>query len=629
MKSKNLVSMYLLVLCPTVCLQDTDLHMLLAKAMILTFRLSGSFTSLPCVLYAQRFQFETYSGAQVTNPLSVKTKVHVPRSPTALLSSAEREKVFLEVHIQNLTPDAMWLQRMRFEPIEGWHVQDTSMSLSGETIDDGTIFPASMALMQPQDTRQYVYILSPKELSLFPLTHAPGAIVPLGRLDISWRSAFGEPGRLLTSVSLLLLLSSSYSCVIQMLSRRIPLIQGAGPAQPPAPPPKQPVSALPLHLQRSNTVSSGTGTPPRVQSPQLTQRPMSPPVVAGTPAPYRPASPFRTRTGASMSLSTLPQSPVVAAPPPSNPAIRRPDETVDVQLTIRDIPREKLFVEKPFRIAFTATVSAPVIPSGPGQPRKQRVLSLIVQHVQPSRGAAAPPSSSAVGASTADTWSPRMTPFGFSTPSPYGTPHRGDFPDTLAQKLMYASPRHATSDLTSDAGTENGGGDITPAPPTREERFTTILPPPFAATDAADRVNSEDVRFLGPSAVFLPQLRLLSAQIGAADDMDHPSAGHERNLSESTVDSDADSELHEPLRSRIPRALASQDFELEFILGKAGYATVGGLRILVVEDRTVEGEDQVSSNDRPIWLPEARTLKEWDVIAEVWVNTALETAGTQ
>jgi hypothetical protein len=54
--------------------------------------------------------------------------------------------------------------------------------------------------MQPQDMRQYIYILVPKVLSGLPITHAPGSVISLGRLDIAWRSSFGEPGRLLTSV---------------------------------------------------------------------------------------------------------------------------------------------------------------------------------------------------------------------------------------------------------------------------------------------------------------------------------------------------------------------------------------------------------------------------------------------
>lgn len=138
----------------------------------------------------------------MTNPLSVKTKVHLPRSPSALHSVSEREKVFLEVHIQNLTQDAMYLQRMHFECTDGWHAVDANIGdITGK--DQGeSLFSGVMALMQPQDMRQYIYILTPSTIPTFPVAHTPGAVIPLGRLDISWRSSFGEPGRLLTSVSL-------------------------------------------------------------------------------------------------------------------------------------------------------------------------------------------------------------------------------------------------------------------------------------------------------------------------------------------------------------------------------------------------------------------------------------------
>lgn len=127
----------------------------------------------------------------------MKTKVHLPRSPSALLSRCEREKVFLEVHIQNLTQDALWFQRIGFECADGWNVEDINTA-TGDSQDG--LFMGDDALMQPQDMRQYIYILTPKVLLDFPFTHAPGSVVSLGRLDIAWRSSFGEPGRLLTSV---------------------------------------------------------------------------------------------------------------------------------------------------------------------------------------------------------------------------------------------------------------------------------------------------------------------------------------------------------------------------------------------------------------------------------------------
>jgi trafficking protein particle complex subunit 13 len=84
------------------------------------------------------------------------------------------------------------------EAVDGWTVEDENM-LDTESQKE-SIFSESAALMQPQDMRQYAYSMSPTSTSNFPVVHAPGSIIPLGRLDISWRSSFGEPGRLLTSV---------------------------------------------------------------------------------------------------------------------------------------------------------------------------------------------------------------------------------------------------------------------------------------------------------------------------------------------------------------------------------------------------------------------------------------------
>lgn len=110
-----------------------------------------------------------------------------------MVSPPEREKIFLEVHIQNLMPDPVWFERMQFQCIDDWQVQDINC--------DDSVFSGSMALMQPQDMRQYIYILTPTAVPLASTPPTPGSTMPLGRLDISWRSSFGEPGRLLTSVS--------------------------------------------------------------------------------------------------------------------------------------------------------------------------------------------------------------------------------------------------------------------------------------------------------------------------------------------------------------------------------------------------------------------------------------------
>ncbi|KAI0948362.1 hypothetical protein AcV7_009128 [Taiwanofungus camphoratus] len=539
--------------------------------------------------------FRKFYKFAVTNPLSVKTKVHVPRAPSALLSRAEREKVFLEVHIQNLTQDAMWLERMQFECTDGWQVQDVN-HLDNE--DKENIFSGSMALMHPQDTRQYIYILTPMVLGALPVSYQPGSIVPLGRLDISWRSSYGEPGRLLTS----------------MLSRRIPLIQtppqSQTTTQAPVPPPKQPASAIPLHLQR--TASTTSGTPSRPRSPQLNQRPTSPPATG--PVPYRPGSPFRNRTTTAPATGT--QSPITLTSP--NAALRRPED-VEVDLVCRNIPREALHVETPFNIAFTVTVSAPVPVSRLNGIRRQRVLSLVVQHLLPPRSVDATSTTAVQAAPSREPWSPRLPSSGFSTPSPYGTPYRGDFQDTLAQRLLIASPRRANED-GDEPNTDTDGAE-TPAPGTNLSSNAVLLPPPFAqgGSGTGDKHQSANVVPVGSSTLFLPQFRLTppfgDVQRGFS---------HERNVSSSTTDSEADNEL-EDLSNASVKVVASQDFELLYMPLKTGFATIGGLRVVLVEDRMVHEEiiPDVSSADdgRRQYTTEVRILKEWDVISEAWISS--------
>ncbi|KAK7693181.1 hypothetical protein QCA50_002747 [Cerrena zonata] len=442
--------------------------------------------------------FRKFYKFQVTNPLSVKTKVHLPRSPSAMLSVAEREKVFLEVHIQNLTQDAMWLQRMHFESTDGWQVVDANGGNVAGKDPGESLFSGAMALMQPQDMRQYIYILTPSIIPPFPATHTPGAVIPLGRLDISWRSSFGEPGRLLTS----------------MLSRRIPLVQ---PMAVPAPPPKQAASALPLHLQRSASVASA---PSRMQSPHLAQRPMSPPAAPGSPQPYRPGSPFRNRQS-TIGVPPRVGSPAPVSPQPPTPTPQKPVPDIEIDLVVRSIPRDDLSIEKPFRVAFTLNVSA-LVPLAPtGQSRRRRNLTFAIQHVQPPRiRAAVLPK--AVTQTQTEPWSPRLPSSGFSTPSPYATPLRADFHDTLARKLLVASPRATSSEIGSDSGFDAEGRESareTPLPGgLRKAPEAITLPPPFAAIadpNAEPRQHSHDVVSQGPSALFLPamQFSIIDGQV--------------------------------------------------------------------------------------------------------------------
>ena len=448
--------------------------------------------------------------------MSVKTKVHSPKSPSALLSTVEREKIFLEVHIQNLTQDAICFERMSLECTDGWAMVDGNMLHTDG--NERSIFSGSMALMQPQDIRQYIYILTPKSVELLPSVHVPGSIIHLGRLDISWKSSFGEPGRLLTS----------------MLSRRIlPL---------PAP---QPASALPPYLKRS----FATSTPSRPHSPQLLSQSRP-----GTPPGQRPGSPMSGRPTPVTAI--MPQSP---SQTPMTPSIA---PELEAQLFIRQPPERSVLIETPFSISFGVVLST-TIPSG--KEGLKRKVALAVQYISrrtlPGLG---------VSTVNIESAAPSILSPGIPTPSSASA----TFNYTLAhQKFLAASSQPFTTEAESQ-DTDNLG------------HSQSVFPPPYIREEANGKVSlSSRVVPVGPSLLFLPSVELgLSSHQG------------------------------EGLSSK---AQLVQEFEMTFVALQRGLSTVGGVRILLVDDDLDEGE-----NKRMKTQAQARVLKEYDVVGELWVSAS-------
>lgn len=443
----------------------------------------------------------------------MKTKVHSPKSPSALLSTVEREKIFLEVHIQNLTQDAICFERMSLECTDGWAMADGNMLHAGD--DEQSIFSGSMALMQPQDIRQYIYILTPKSIELLPTVHVPGSIIHLGRLDISWKSSFGEPGRLLTS----------------MLSRRIPPL--------PAP---QPASALPPYLKRS----FATSTPSRPHSPQLLSQSRP-----GTPPGQRPGSPMSGRPTPAAAI--MPQSPSQTLISPSI----APE--LEAQLFIRQSPGRSVRVEKPFSISFGVVLST-TIPSG--KEGLRRKVTLAVQYVSPR-------TLPALGSPTVNIEAaPSVLSPGIPTPSSA----TATFNYTLAHQKILASPRPFTTEAVSQ-DTNNPG------------HSRTVFPPPYFEEEANRKVSlSSKVVPVGPSLLFLPPVELgLSSHRGEG----------------------------------LSKAQLVQEFEMTFVALQRGLSTVGGVRILLVDDDLDEGE-----NKRIKSQTQARVLKEYNVVGELWVSAS-------
>jgi len=419
---------------------------------------------------------------------------------------------------------------MRFECVDGWNVKDGNVT-DNEGQQETSIFSGSMALMQPQDMRQYIYILTPKTPKFFPVIHSPGSIIPLGRLDISWRSSFGEPGRLLTS----------------MLSRRIPL--------PPAPV-QQPASALPSYLKR-HAGSSSTASPSRPRSPQLPQsRP-------GSPTP-RPGSPFRNRPASAGAGPIRPQTPPALPIPPPIPEI-------EPTLVVRNISRDSISIREPFTIAFSLGVSSSV-PASSVHPTRRRTLTLAVQHLQPPRITVPAP---LLLGQAPDTFSPRINSPGFSTPSPLST----TFNYALAHQKLLGEAAKANN----------------------HEESPLLLPPPFfqGHDELKSTKSAVGVVFSGPSTVFLPTVELV------------PEPG-ESGTTEQTEE-----------ERGMEKVQAIQDFELTYMPLVKGFTTVGGLRVLLVDDKYVGdgdfSEDDV--HDEKLRRREVKILKEWDVIGEIWVSS--------
>jgi len=401
----------------------------------------------------------------------------------------------------------MHFENMQFECAEGWTVDDPNTTLvDGE---HQPLFSGSMALMKPQDIRQYIYILTPHPAPLIPIIYAPGTVIPLGRLDISWRSSFGEPGRLLTS----------------MLSRRIPV---------PPPPTQSPASAVPPYLKRSMP-------PSRPQSPQLSQsRPGSPALHQPAPIPHtRPKSPFQALTPVSI-----------------------PD--LEVCLVIRDDLRRFVRVDEPFTILFSLVLSSS---AASDRVQQGRHVSLAVQHLQPPRITA--PSLGPTGP-IPDAPNSRPTSSGYSTPTSMVI-HSYDYSLANQKLLVAASPTQRQHTRDQDL-LRTGGGEA------------VILPPPYFDGSDEHQARLNNVTFIGSSVLLLPPIEVSATS--------HPG---EQKLT------------------------AIQEFELSYLPLRKGFTTVGGLRVLLIDDSFVRDAQHFEDFTRGEMHRRARTLKEWDVISEVWV----------
>ncbi|XP_073227783.1 trafficking protein particle complex subunit 13-like [Porites lutea] len=138
-----------------------------------------------------KMYFRKFFKFQVLKPLDVKTKFY----------NAMDDEVFLEAQVQNITSSPMVMESVQLEPSAVYTVTDLNFipadqkkDVSGDEAVAESIFGRG-SYMNPNDTRQYLYKLTPVQ----PTYKNVKVANVVGKLDIVWRTAFGERGRLQTS----------------------------------------------------------------------------------------------------------------------------------------------------------------------------------------------------------------------------------------------------------------------------------------------------------------------------------------------------------------------------------------------------------------------------------------------
>lgn len=114
------------------------------------------------------------------------------------------------------------------------------------------------------------------------------------------------------------------------------------------------------------------------------------------------------------------------------------------------------------------------------------------------------------------------------------------------------------------------------------------LPPPyFEIVDVSRNAKLRGCSFLGPSAIPLDPVDLIQPDGGI-------------------------------LLGDLHRVETSREFELTFLSLRTGFVCVGGLRIILIGDHLSDADTEPGTY---VGAKEPRTLKELDVIAEVWVQS--------
>lgn len=132
-----------------------------------------------------KLNFRKFFKFQVMKPLDVKTKFY----------NAESEDVFLEAQVQNVTSGHLCLEKVALEPSPMFRMASLNSVVMNKK--EVPVF-GKINFLQPQDSRQYLFSLTPRNDLRTNYKQLRGA-TNIGKLDIVWRTNMGDRGRLQTS----------------------------------------------------------------------------------------------------------------------------------------------------------------------------------------------------------------------------------------------------------------------------------------------------------------------------------------------------------------------------------------------------------------------------------------------
>ena len=154
-------------------------------------------------VWAGRSFRKFYKFAVPASPISVRTKTIGARTPAALLhpDARVRDKVLLEVQVQNVSGSPLVFDSLDLRPAPGWEWSSIDRPQDQQAKH---MWRGPHQALLPDDVRQYLFALHPPSQPPVIPPPKPGEAVSvvtdaLGHLDISWRLSLGEPGRLQTS----------------------------------------------------------------------------------------------------------------------------------------------------------------------------------------------------------------------------------------------------------------------------------------------------------------------------------------------------------------------------------------------------------------------------------------------